>query len=296
MEKLYDAHPVETHTKTLGEPTMKTRLIPSIIAASTLILSVTGAQAADSDADQIRALLKNYERCRRGLEEFEAANLLVTDRQADVSGRLRISVPPSLSGSIFMPLIEAFRLLHPKTLVHCLVTDRHVDHIADGIDLSVRVGELKDSSLVARRLLRSRSVLVASPGYLKRRGEPAHPNELAEHCLVAFSRWDTTVSWTLARGDDIQKITIEPKIATNDYLGVQKAVADGQGISEIPLIVCGEGLKDGRLVEVMPSWQFVPVTIAAVYPSNRNLSRAVRLFRDYLVEQFEIFAPHAKTA
>ena len=234
-----------------------------------------------------------YERCRRGLEEFEAANLLATDRQADVSGRLRISVPPSLSGNIVMPLIEAFRLVHPKVMIHCLVTDRHVDHIADGIDLSVRVGALKDSSLVARSLLRYRSVLVASPGYLKGIDGPAHPSELAEHCLVAFSRWDTTVSWTLERGDDMQKITIEPRIATNDYVGVQKAVTDGQGISEIPSIVCGEDLKNGRLVEVMPNWQFVPVTIAAIYPSNRNLSRVVRLFRDFLVEQFENFAPHA---
>jgi DNA-binding transcriptional LysR family regulator len=237
-----------------------------------------------------------FEHCRRGLEEFEAANLLVTDRQAEVSGRLRISVPPSLSDIIVVPMIEIFRELYPQVIIHCLVTDRHVEHIADGVDLSLRVGELRDSSLVARRLLRYRSVLVASPDYINREGEPAHPRELAKHCVAAFSRWDTTVRWALQQGDDTQRLIVEPKIALNDYLGVQRAVIDGQGISEIPSIICGEGLKDGRLVEVMSDWQFEPVTIAAIYPSNRNPSRVVRLFRDFIIEKFESFAPHANTA
>jgi DNA-binding transcriptional LysR family regulator len=138
-----------------------------------------------------------YERCRRGLEEFETANLMVSDQQAEVSGRLRLSVPPSISDVVIIPLIEAFQALYPNAIVNCLVTDRHVNHIEDGIDISLRVGDLKDSSLVARRLLRYRSVLVASPGYLKRAGAPSHPNELPLHGLVAFSRWEPAVTWVL---------------------------------------------------------------------------------------------------
>ena len=237
-----------------------------------------------------------YQRCRRGLEEFETANLLVSDQQAEVSGRLRLSVPPSLSDVVIIPLIETFQARYPNAIVNCLVTDRHVNHIEDGIDISLRVGDLKDSSLVARRLLRYRSVLVASPGYLKRAGAPNHPNELPLHALVAFSRWEPAVTWVLENDGETQKINVQPRIAINDYAGVQSAVINGLGISEIPSILCGPGLQDGRLVEVIPEWQFSPVTLSAVYPSNRNLSRLVRLFKDFCVERIEALVPHVKVA
>jgi len=237
-----------------------------------------------------------YERCRRGLEEFEAANLMVSDQQAEVSGRLRLSVPPSLSEVVVIPLIEAFQALYPNAIVNCLVTDRHVNHIEDGIDISLRVGELKDSSLVARRLLRYRSVLVASPRYLERAGAPSHPNELPLHALVAFSRWEPTVTWRLENNGETHNIIVQPRIAINDYAGVQSAVIDSLGISEIPSIICGQRLQDGSFVEVMPEWQFAPVTLSAIYPSNRNLSRLVRLFRDLCVERIEALVPYAKFA
>ena len=237
-----------------------------------------------------------YERCRRGLEEFETANLLVSDQQAQVSGRLRLSVPPSLSDVVIIPLIAAFQARYPNAIVNCLVTDRHVNHIEDGIDISLRVGDLKDSSLVARLLLRYRSVLVASPGYLERAGEPGHPNELALHALVAFSRWEPAVTWVLENNGDSHKVNVQPRIAINDYAGVQSAVMNGLGISEIPSILSGQRLLDGSLVEVMTEWQFAPVTLSAIYPSNRNLSRLVRLFKDFCVERIEALVPHAKVA
>lgn len=235
-----------------------------------------------------------YVHCRRGLEEFETANLMVNDQQTQVSGRLRLSVPPSISDVLVIPLIEAFQALYPNAIVNCLVTDRHVNHIEDGIDISLRVGELKDSSLVARRLLRYRSVLVASPGYLERAGAPSHPNELPLHALVAFSRWDPAVTWQMGNNGETHKVNVQPRIAINDYAGVQSAVINGLGISEIPSIICGPALQDGRLVEIMPKWQFSPVTLSAVYPSNRNLSRLVRLFKDFCVEKIEALVPHAK--
>ena len=234
-----------------------------------------------------------YQRCRRGLEEFDSANLMVTDQQAEVSGRLRLSVPPSLSDVVIIPLIEAFQALYPNAIVNCLVTDRHVNHIEDGVDISLRVGDLKDSSLVARRLLRYRSVLVASPGYLERAGTPSHPNELPLHGLVAFSRWDLAVTWVLENNGETHKVNVQPRISINDYAGVQSAVINGLGISEIPSILCRPGLQNGRLVEVMPEWQFSPVSLSAVYPSNRNLSRLVRLFKDFCVERIEALVPHA---
>ncbi len=102
-----------------------------------------------------------FELCRRGLMEFEAADSLVTDRRTEISGRLRISMPPSMSDLVILPLVSAFQALYPKVVVHCLVTERFVDHIADGVDLSLRVGDPKDSSLVASSVTIHRPRLVA---------------------------------------------------------------------------------------------------------------------------------------
>jgi DNA-binding transcriptional LysR family regulator len=88
-------------------------------------------------------------------------------------------------------------------------------------------------------LLRYRSVLVASPAYLARAGAPSHPNELPLHGLVVFSRWEPTVTWVLANGGETHRVNVQPRIAINDYAGVQSAVIKGLGISEIPSIICG---------------------------------------------------------
>lgn len=238
-----------------------------------------------------------YERCRRGLEEFDAANAVVTDRQTEVSGRLRISVPPSLSDILVIPLLNGFQREYPNVVVECFVTDRYVDHIADAVDLSLRVGDLADSSLVSRRLLSYRSILVASPDYLERHDPPRHPSDLALHSIVAFSTWgQKSIAWTLCKGDTRQRVRIAPRITLNDYAGVRQAVIDGMGVSEIPSIVCGEQLENDSLVEIMTAWKFRDVTIAAVYPSNKNLARVVRLFRDYCVERFADLLPFARSA
>jgi DNA-binding transcriptional LysR family regulator len=228
-----------------------------------------------------------FELCRRGLTEFEAADALMTDRRTEISGRLRISIPPSMSDLVMLPMLAAFQTLHPNVVVHCLVTERHIDHIADGIDLSLRVGHLNDSSLVARTVATLRPKLVASPTYLAGIEALTHPQEIASHVNVAFSRWERPVQWTLSRGDETLRINPEPRLVLNDYAGVQQGVVDGKGISEMPSFICEAALNDGRLVEVLREWRFATVAMAAAYPSNRYLSPLVRAFKDFCVTYFE---------
>jgi len=228
-----------------------------------------------------------FELCRRGLTEFEAADALMTDRRTEISGRLRISVPPSMSELVVIPLLTAFQALYPKVVVHCLVTERYIDHIGDGIDLSLRVGPSSDSSLVARAVTINRPRLVAAPRYLAGVEALTHPQQIAPHVNVAFARWERPVQWTLSRGDDSVLIKPEPRMVLNDYAGVQQGVVEGLGISEVPSFICKAALEDGRLVEVLPEWRFAAVTVATAYPSNRYLSPLVRTFRDFCVTYFE---------
>jgi DNA-binding transcriptional LysR family regulator len=235
-----------------------------------------------------------YARCRLGLEEFEAANLLISDRQSEVSGTLRISVPPNLSEVIVAPLVAGFQALYPNVVFRVFVTDRYVHLIEDGIDLAMRVGELDDSNLVARRLIRYRHLLVASPEYLDKARHPKSPQDLDDHPLIAFTPWFGEPVWSLTDAKIVEKVSVKSRFSINDYNGVLRAVVSGSGIGEVPSFICGKQLAAGQLVEVMPNWRFEPVTISAVYTSRLNLSRVVRLFKDFCVENIEMLVPDAK--
>ena len=143
------------------------------------------------------------------LEEFEAANLLITDRQSEVSGTLRISVPPNIADVMVAPLVAGFQALYPNVVFRVLVTDRYVHLIEDGIDLAMRVGELDDSNLVARRLIRYRHLLVASPEYLGKAGHPKHPQDLDDHPLITFSPWFVEPVWPLTDGKKVEKVLVK---------------------------------------------------------------------------------------
>ncbi len=222
-----------------------------------------------------------FRQCQRGLQELEAANLSIEDRQQEVSGVLRLSVPPSISEGLFVPIIAAFQRSYPKARVHVFVTERTVDLIADGVDLTIRIGELADSALSARRILTYRHILLASPDYLKRHGMPLSPDELAGHRLLAFGALGRPVDWTFARAAEIVTVRVEPHFQINDYLAIQKAAIEGQGIGDMPAILCGPALRHGSLTPVMADWRSPSVDLSAIHVATRNMSRLVRLFLDH---------------
>jgi DNA-binding transcriptional LysR family regulator len=230
-----------------------------------------------------------FESCRRGLAEFEAADALVTQRQAEISGRLRISAPPSMSDLVIVPLVSAFQERYPKVTVHCLVTERYIDYIADGIDLSIRVEHPsnRDSNVVASTVTAHRSRLLASPGYVARMEPVTRPQDVVSHVQVAFSRWERPLAWTLSRHQESVRIAPEPRLVLNDYAGVLQGLISGLGISEMPSFLCKAALQQGQLVEVLPEWQFASIKVAAAFPSNRNLSPLVRAFKDFCARYFE---------
>lgn len=235
-----------------------------------------------------------YEYCRRALEEFEAGMSMINDRQEEVSGTLRLSIAPSLADALAVPLIAAFQAAHPKAVVRLWVTDRRVDLIEDGVDLALRVGELADSSLAARELLRYRHLLVASPGYLAAAGVPKRPQELRNHRLVAFANLHRNVVWHLTKQKHSAKVLLDSAMTLNDYAGIRRAVEMNLGIAEFPSILCRDAIADGTMVEVLPGWQFAPTKLSAVYSGDRNIPRLVRLFKDFCITHIADIAPHAR--
>ncbi|VAW55558.1 Transcriptional regulator, LysR family [hydrothermal vent metagenome] len=228
-----------------------------------------------------------FQYCRRGLEEIEAGLLLINNKQSEVAGTLRISIPPNIADVLVMPLVCGYQKIYPKAKIKMLVTERDVDLIEDGVDIALRVGALEDSSLIARQLLRYRHLLVASPKYIKAHGELRHPDELCSHRLLTFTGWFGQTSWELFNKNNVCKIFVESAMSINEMSGLQFAAENHQGIANLPAILCDKPIKNGTLIEVIPDWRFAPTTLSAMYPSNRNTSRLVKLFTDYCVKHIK---------
>ena len=230
----------------------------------------------------------------RSAELSEAVESIVSNRLADVSGTLRLSSMPSVSDTLTTPLVTAFQASYPNVRVQILVTERMVDLIADGIDLAFRLGPLKDSSLVARRILTYRHQLVASPSYLKDREPPRTPQDLLSHRLLTFSYWRPENSWTFVHknGRDKETLTFQPHLAMNDFAGLAPALVAGAGIGDLPPVVQPTLIEEGRLVEVMPDWRFRAHDLSLVHAENRHLSKPCRLFKEFAVRMSATLFPN----
>jgi DNA-binding transcriptional LysR family regulator len=222
------------------------------------------------------------EHARRGAELGEAVDSVISNRLSNVSGVLRLSAPPSIADSLLVPLVGPFQALYPDVRVRILLTERIIDHIADGVDLAFRIGELKDSALVARRVMTYRHQLVASPAYLEKYKAPRTPRELPGHRLLTFSHWKPESSWSFAHvnGKDKETLTFQPYLSMNDFAGLAQALLAGAGIGDLPPLVRPDLLREGRLVELMPRWRLPLFNLSLVHLGNRHISKAVRLFQD----------------
>jgi DNA-binding transcriptional LysR family regulator len=223
------------------------------------------------------------EHAQRSAEASEAVQSIVSNRQTSVSGALRLSAPPNISDTLLSPLVTAFQASYPNVRVQILIAERYVDHIGDGVDIAFRLGAMKDSTLVAKRILTYRHRLVASPAYLKTCKAPEKPQDLMDHRLIVFSYWRPESRWTFVHvnGRDQETVTFQPHLSMNDFAGLTPALLAGLGIGDLPPVVQPEFVRDGRLVEVMPDWRFRTQDLCLVHLGHRNMPRAVRMFKDF---------------
>jgi DNA-binding transcriptional LysR family regulator len=179
------------------------------------------------------------EHAQRSAEASEAVENIVSNRRSNVSGTLRLSAPPNISETLLTPLVTAFQASYPNVRVQILIAERYVDHIADGVDIVFRLGALKDSSLVARRILTYRHQLVASPDYLKNCKPPRAPQDLLGHRLIAFSYWRPESRWNFVHvnGKEEETLTFQPHLSMNDFAGLTSALLAAGGIGDLPPVV-----------------------------------------------------------
>jgi DNA-binding transcriptional LysR family regulator len=227
-----------------------------------------------------------YEGAVKLLSDVAELDAVVADSEASLKGRLRLAAPLSFGLCHLTPAIEEFMTAHPGVMIDLDFSDRQVDLVAQGIDLAIRIAELRDSSLKARRICPIRLMLCASPGYLERHGAPQGPEELAGHQILHYDiGGGPLLRLADGRGGELQ-LHVEPQLVANngDFL-CDMAIA-GHGIILTPTFIAWQAIAMGELVPLMRDWWPPPLNAYAVYPQTRYLSRRARGFIDFLAERF----------
>lgn len=225
-------------------------------------------------------------RCRDILASVEESEAEISTRAASASGLLKISVPVSFGTRHLAPLWSDFLAAHPRLTLDVHLGDRAVDLVEEGFDLAVRIARLPDSSLVSRKLASTRLVLCAAPSYLKRRGKPRHPDDLATHDVIGYSLFSTPGQWLLEGPQGLVTVRTRPRLWTNNGDASVAAAVRGAGIDLQPTFLIAGELADGRLVEVLPDYRAAELGIYALYPTRKFVLPKVRALVEYLSAAF----------
>ena len=223
-----------------------------------------------------------FSQCQEPLNLLQEAEQVLTHAQKRPEGLLRITVPVILSQEPFLNFISAFMKGQTGIRVELVVTNLLLDLIAENIDVALRVGELQDSSVVARRLGTIVYCLVAAPEYLKARTLPAEPADLKAHDCVVFNAKNNERDWDLVSGRRRVRIRVSGPAATRDINSARAFVHRGHGIGLAPSTYCDEAIAKGKLLRVLPKWTSSPIPVFALYSSRKFLPLRLSVFLDAL--------------
>lgn len=224
-----------------------------------------------------------FAHAQRILGDIDEMERLVSSSRAAPKGLLRVNAPLGFGRSYVGPAIAAFSRIYPDVELQLQLTDRPVNLPDDAIDIAIRFGEMPDSRLVARKIASNRRLLVASPSYLKDAGEPAHPQELAQHQCIVLRQNDTAYgNWRLSRGGRMETVKVHGRLSTNDGEVALRWALEGFGILMRAEWDVAKYLRSGRLVQVLPGHETPPADIHAVFSERLNLSAKVTCFVEHL--------------
>jgi DNA-binding transcriptional LysR family regulator len=230
-----------------------------------------------------------YERCVAILADLTEAELAVSQLQTEPKGQLRINAPMTFGTRFLSPAIAQFIQQYPELHVELSLSDRFIDPIDEGFDVTIRIAKPSPTaSLIVQELFPAPVILCAAPGYLAAQGTPASPDELPQHNCLAYGHIATDHQWTLV---DIEgqehRITVQGSICANNGEVLRDAAVQGVGITLLPRFIISEDLQQGRLQQILSEFAGPPISACVLYPVNRHLSTKVRLFIDFLMAHLQ---------
>lgn len=230
-----------------------------------------------------------YGRARAVIEQLDAAAEAVTEDERELSGLVRIAGPMSFGSRWLGPALFPLLQNHPKLSVALDLDDRRVDLLGGGYDLGIRSGRLTDSSLVAKRLAVTRSIVCASPDYVARHGMPETLDDLREHAAIGYSLVPFDQAWLFEparRGDPPRTAAVRCRIVINNGDAMREAAVAGLGLALLPSFIVADALREGRLVNAAPALRPLGSAVWAMYPHTRHPSRKVRTIVEHLRQVF----------
>ena len=222
-----------------------------------------------------------YRSCARIVAEAEEATRQISQLRNEPSGTLKVAGPVAF-GLQLATLVAAFSRQYPALKLELMLDDRVVDMVDEGIDVSIRIGWLGNSSLIARKLGDSPRLLCASPDYIERQGRPKTPAQLAEHEWIIFTLLPTPHQWTLSRNNRRETVHAKGRIKTNSAAAVRSLILGGCGISALSNFLVGDDIRAGRLEHLLPAYDCGSAGVYAVYQDRRYHQAKIRLFIDFL--------------
>lgn len=224
--------------------------------------------------------LRFYERAQSVLQEVEEAELSARGAGTQLSGRLRVSAATTFARLHVIPVLPDFLAAHPGLEIDMVLDDRPIDLIGEGIDISLRMGRLADSTLVARHLARTQRRVIATPSYLARAGRPETPADLSVHETLVFSQQDSV--WDFRRGGQSVSVSVRGRARFSAAEGIRAAVLSDMGLTIASQWMFTPELADGSVQAVLSDWSLPDIDLWAVFPSGRMATAKARAFADFV--------------
>lgn len=225
-----------------------------------------------------------FARCEKVLADIDEIESLASGASAEPRGQLRVSMPITYGKRVVMPRLARLLAQHPALQLDVRLADSFCDLIRDGVDAAIRVGELDDSRLAAKRIDWQRLVICASPAYLRERRKPTRPDQLKQHSFVIFRNPTSGRERPLQLQVNGRLSEFHPpaRVVVNDGEGMVEAARNDAGLAQVPCFMAEDAIADGSLVEVLSAYAPQPQPISLVWPGNRRLPARVRLLIETL--------------
>jgi DNA-binding transcriptional LysR family regulator len=228
-----------------------------------------------------------YERAVRAISEANEAEAAARGVSAGLEGRLRVCAPVTFARLHIVPKLGTFLESHPKVQLELVMDDRPIDLVAENIDAALRLGNLTDSTLVARKLARGERLVIASPKYLSQRGMPSTPADLHHHDAIVYRQRSGGEEWLFRRGTAEVSVQLRTRLTVTAAEGTRAAVIAGQGFTVSSRWMFAPELESGTVVSVLNEWTLPPIDLWMVYPSGRLTSTKARTFARWFEEMFQ---------
>lgn len=253
-------------SKTIAQ--LENRLQVSLLLRSTHGLSPTEAG------------LRYYERARTALQEADEAELAARGAGAGLRGILRVSAATTFARLHIVPQLPRFLAAHPELDIDVILDDRMIDLVAEGVDLSLRLGALADSAATARKLATSRRSVLGTPGYFARHGVPQTPGDLAAHQTLVHSQHGNV--WAFSRAGAEVSVAVQGRVRFSAAEGLRAAVLADMGLTIAPDWMFAAEMESGAVRKILGEWQLPPIDLWAVYPAGRMATAKARQFAGFV--------------